>query len=186
MNDMTHNEDFSLLGRPRSLHKTRFAWQGMNTTALIRRNFRGKRCATALAIYQALTECASEQGRLEGRHVSTFPAPIVRIAEKVDRSVSSIKRYAKAFRTLGILDWKNRRNGKMNKPNLWILLAPSVKYSEPTFPHNNERRGKGHNSEPAREEGIRISKYNKGESKDSRNTEGPKHIGDLMRARWNR
>ena len=168
----------------RDIRKSPFAWQDMRSTRLVRESFSGKKRTTAIAIYQALTECASEEGRKKGKHVSTFSAPLVRIAEKSGKSINTIKRYVDAFRKLGIITWENRRQGKVNKPNLWRLLAPSPHNSGGRYPQHNELVRGAHNDEPAIEEGRRIFISKKGRSNDFRNTEGAESAGQIIKRRY--
>lgn len=167
----------------RDIRKSPFAWQDMRSTRLVRESFSDKKRTTAIAIYQAFTECASEVGRVKGRHVSTFAAPLVRIAAKSGKSVSTVKRYAGTFRTLGLLSWEIRRQGKTNLPNLWTLLAPSLHNRGGRYTQHSELVRGVHNSELAIEEKRRIFISKKGKSSDFRSTEGAEHIGDLIKRR---
>ena len=168
----------------RDIRKSPFAWQDMRSTRLVRESFSGKKRTTAIAVYQALTECASEEGRIKGRHVSTFAAPLARIAAKSGKSVNTIKRYAGAFRTLGLIIWKTRRQGKTNLPNLWTLLDPSTHNSGGRYAQHNELVRGAHNDEPAIEEGRRIFISKKGRSNDFRNTEGAESAGQIIKRRY--
>lgn len=181
MTEIRHDKPRS---QTRDIRKSPFAWQDMRSTRLVRESFSGKKRTTAIAIYQALTECASEEGRKRGKSVSIFPAPLVRIAEKSGKSLNTIKRYVETFRTLGLLTWENRRQGKVNKPNLWTLLAPSPHNSGGRYPQDNELVHGAHNGEPAREEQRRIFISKKGKSNDFRNTEGAESAGQIIKRRY--
>ena len=168
----------------RDIHKSPFAWQDMRSTRLVRENFSGKKRTTAIAIYQALTECASEAGRMKGRHVSTFAVPLVRIVAKSGKSVSTVKRYAGVFRTLGLIGWEIRRQGKTNLPNMWTLLAPSLHNSEGRYTQHSELVRGVHNNEPAIEERRRIFISKKGKSNDFRNTEGVESSREIIKRQY--
>ena len=170
--------------QPRDIRKSPFAWQDMRSMRLVRESFSGKKRSTAIAIYQALTECASEAGRMKGKHVSTFAVPLVRIAAKSGKSVSTVKRYAGVFRTLGLIGWAIRRQGKTNLPNMWTLLAPSLHNSEWRYTQHSELVRGVHNNEPAIEERRRIFISKKGQSKDFRNTEGAESAGQIIKRRY--
>ena len=156
----------------------------MRSMRLVRESFSDKRRTTAIAVYQALTECASEEGRRKRRSVATFPAPLARLAAKAGKSVNTIKRYVEIFRTLGLITWETRRQGKMNIANLWTLLAPSAHNGGGTSPHNNELVHEAHNSEPAREEKRRMPKTKKEGLYRFKNTDEVESAGEIIRRQY--
>ena len=136
------------LGKLRGLHHTPFSWQEKKTMKLIRANFLGKKCSSAIAVYCALTECASDEGRKARRHTAIFTVTLHIIAKKAGKSVSTVKRYTSDFRKLGLLEWKTSKKGKVNKPNLWMLFKCPDQDTGRTPMRNSELRDEGHNSEP--------------------------------------
>jgi len=181
MNDMTDTARDENRRQARDISNGRFAWQDMRTMYFLRQQYSGKRRTTAVAIYQALSECASEYGRITKKHTSTFPAHLERIGAKAGKSVSTVKRYAQEFKTLRVLSWETRRQGKVNRPNLWTLLESLAHNSRPTSPHNNEPRRGAHNSELPREEELKRSIKNKGRINAEGSTDGLQSIGDILR-----
>ncbi len=164
----------------RSTHKTPFAWQAMSATRLIRKNYQGERRTTAIAIYQSFTECASEQGRLIGQPTAIFYVPHKRLADKSGKSVSTIKRYANEFKHLGILGWKIQKQGKTNKQNKWALFATPIHNGELPSLHNNGLNTLVHNSELGMQEPKEDYINKKDQSKDWRNGNGMRSIGDIL------
>src|SRR3989344_3112213 len=79
--------------RPTTLQGVPFAWQDKRATKIIRSNFSEKKKPTAIALYQALTETASNAGGKQGKAVSSFQAHHKMLAEKIGRSISTVKRY---------------------------------------------------------------------------------------------
>lgn len=181
MNDMTNIPHDQNRQQARNIRRGPFAWQDMRTMRFLREQYNGKRRTTAVAIYQALSECASEYGRITKKHTSTFPAMLERIAAKTGKSVSTIKRYMQEFKALGVLSWETRKQGKMNKPNVWTLLESSAHNSKPTSLHHNEPRHGAHNSELPREEGLKRSIKNKERINAEGSTDGLQSIGDILR-----
>lgn len=142
-----------LILRPLWLKGTPFAWQDVRIMKMIRLNYSGKKRTTAIAIYQTLTELASLEGRGQGKHVNCFKAYLETIAERSGKSVTTIKRYSKEFKKLGIISWENQKKGKMNLSNLWKLHAYSLNKSTST--QNKEPNPLGQNNEPLVEEDVR-------------------------------
>ena len=164
----------------RHTHRTPFAWQAMSATRLIRRSYRGKRLTTAVAIYQAFTECASEQGRLIKQPTAIFYTTHKHLAEKSGKSVSTIKRYADEFRGIGLLDWKIQKQGKTNKQNKWALYATPIHNGGHPALHNSEPDTLAHNSELGIQESKESLIYKKDQSKDWRSGKGMTSIGDIL------
>ncbi len=110
------------MGAIRSIKQSRrWCWQDKDTIELIRKNFKGQRLTTALAIYLTLTELASNQGTDE------FSAYYSQITTFSGKSFSTVRNYCSEFIKLGITDKKNKKvNDKTNLANQWSLLAPSV------------------------------------------------------------
>ncbi len=106
----------------RNIKKSRrWCWQDKDMTEFIRNNFKGQKLTTALAIYQTLTELASNNSSDE------FTAYYSQIAKLTGKSISTVKIYCRRFVELRILDKKNRKvDGKTNLSNEWSLLTPSV------------------------------------------------------------
>jgi hypothetical protein len=108
-----------------------WCWQEKRITRYIRENLLGKRLTTALAIYQVLTELASNQNTEE------FYAYYSQIAKLSGKSTSTIKIYCKEFIKLEILSKENRRvDDKTNLSNKWSLLTPSVNNNYQTSLNN--------------------------------------------------
>lgn len=100
---------------------------------LIRENFQDKKLTTAIAIYQSLTELASNTSN------DTFNAYNSQIAKLCGKSASIVKSYCKRFIDLGILDKKQRKvDEKTNLSNEWRLLTPSVNNNYHTSDKDNE------------------------------------------------
>ena len=166
--------------RPLFLKGVPFVWQDMKTMWFIRENFIGKKRTTAIAIYQTLTELASDLGRKRRRPTNQFPAHLKTIAERSGKSVSSIKRYALQFNKLDLISWESRRNGKMNMANIWKLHDFPGPYNNPTSIHNNELNPSGHNNELHKEERTRKYITKNRENYNFRNHEGFKPLKDLI------
>lgn len=166
--------------RPLKLRDTPFAWQDTRMTKFIRQNFKGKKLTTALAIYQTMTDLASNAGRMARKHVNKFHAHLEKIGEKSGKSVSTIKRYVKEFRSLKILSWERRKNGKMNLSNLWILYAYSAHYHKLTSIQDKELNPSGHHNELAQKEALRKLLYNKDKISHSKTYSGFKSVGDIV------
>lgn len=180
MTTMTYKENENLKLRPLFLHGTPFAWQDVRIMKIVRKNYNGKKRATAIAIYQTFTELASIEGRGQGKHVNQFPAYIETIAGKTGKSVATIKRYSKEFRKLGILSWENRRKGKMNLANLWKLLAYSVQDNESTSVQNKDINPLAQNGEPVKEERLRKFFNKKGGFQNFRTGNGFNSLKDIL------
>lgn len=125
-----------------------FAWQDLATLNYITENFDQKKLTTAKALYVAFTELASNAGGSQGKAVNQFSAYLITIGNRIKKSVSTVKRYAKEFKRLGILSWQSRKSGHKNLANLWILYAHPHHSSEPTPIHKKELHRSAHSHEP--------------------------------------
>lgn len=167
--------------RPFVLRGVPFAWQDVRVMKIVRENYIGKRRTTAIAIYQTFTELTSIAGRGQGKHVSQFPAYIQTVAEMSGRSGTTIRRYSKEFRKLGILSWERRRKGKMNLSNLWKLLAYSCQDNETTPFQNRDVNPSGQNSGLVKEEDVRKYINNKERFKNFKNNNGFHSVNDILK-----
>ena len=160
--------------------KTPFAWQDVRIMKRIRNSYSKKRRTTAIAIYQTLTELASIEGRGQGRHTSQFPVYLETIAERTGKSCSTIKRYTREFKQLGILSWENRKKGKMNLANLWKLLIYSNQNTCTTSTNNNELNLLDQHNNPPTEEYLRKYINNKESFKKIRANNGFQSLKDIL------
>lgn len=124
--------------RPTTLKGVAFAWQDKRTMKIIRDNFHGRKRSTAIAFYQVLTEIASNAGGKHHKAVSQFSVAHEKVADLIQKSVSTIKRYSIEFRKLGIISWQTRKIGRENITNLYTLCDYPLHFTEPTSIHNNE------------------------------------------------
>ena len=183
MNDMTTTPHDENRRGGRSTKHTPFAWQDMRTMRFLREQFTEKKRTTAVAMYQAFSECASEHGLKIRAHTATFPAALKRIGAKAGKSTSTVKRYMQEFKTLRVLSWETRKHGKVNRANLWTLLESSAHNTRPPSLHNSEPRHGAHNSELPREEGLRRSIKNKERINAEGTTDEMLSIGEHLRKR---
>ncbi len=166
--------------RPTTLKGVSFAWQDKRVMRVIRDSFTGKKLAVAIAIYQTLTEQASNAGGKQGKAVSEFRAYIYTIANKVGKSRSTIKRYMGDFRRLGVITWTTRKIGLKNMANLFTLCDYSIHNSAPTPFHNKELSTVVHNSEPPIKERRNNSLIINKDVDNQENTNGFKAIKDIL------
>ena len=124
-----HN-NFNKSPRPTTLKGIPFAWQDKRVTKVIRESFNRRKRPIAIALYQTLTEQASNAGGKQGKAVSEFSAYLEGLAEKIGRSVATVKRYMADFKRLGIVSWQNRKWGHRNLANLYTLRHYSHHNSE--------------------------------------------------------
>ncbi len=102
-------------------------------TELIRDSFKGQKLTTALAIYQTLTELASNNSSS-----GEFTAYYSQIAKLTGKSISTVKIYCRRFIELRVLGKKNRKvDDKTNLSNEWSLLTPSVSNNYQTSTKDN-------------------------------------------------
>lgn len=167
--------------RPHTLGGIPFAWQDMRIMKVIREAYQGEKLTTAIAVYQALTDLASNEGRHQRKHVSIFPAYILTIAKKSGKSESTIKRYTKDFRELGILSWEKRRRGKEYLASMWKLHDYGNPPSEPTSLHNNGLHSRGHNNEPVTEEHVINTINKKGRFNNFKSNDGFQSTKDILK-----
>ncbi len=162
------------MGALRNIRQSRrWCWQDKDITSLIRSSFNGQRLTTALAIYQSLTELASNNNSDE------FNAYFSQIAKLSGKSTPTIKRYSNQFISLGILDKKNRRvDEKTNLSNQWSLLTPSVHNNYPTSVSNRYPTS-GNNNYQLLEENE-LEEVNKNEVKSLGETEGYKKLRERV------
>ncbi len=172
--------NFERLSKLRRTGDGPFAWQNMKTIAYLRWSFTRKRFPTALAIYQAFTELASEAGKRRRAQTAIFSATHQEIAEKSRKSVSSVKRYANEFKKIGILDWDIKKRGKENAPNIWRLLKCPVQNSEPTPAQNGGLPALAQNSELPSEERLRKLLKKDRNVDNSKRGGGFKSIGETL------
>lgn len=170
--------------RPTTLKGVPFAWQDVRITKLIRLNFSGKRVAVAIATYQALTELATSAGRSKREAVSEFPAYLSTIAKRVNKSVSTIKRYLNDFQRMNIVIWQTRKQGYKNYANLYTLCDHHSHNSEPTPIHNNELPAVGHNNELHSKERRKDLNYYKKSVDNQRANNGFRSIKDSIEDRF--
>lgn len=104
---------------------TAFCWQDKKILKFLRKKaYKGQRLTTAIAIYVSLTEIASNNNEKKN---DGFPAYYSQIGEKVGKSSSTAKRYCNDFIKFGILSKRNKKKGKINLANIWILRYWSIK-----------------------------------------------------------
>jgi len=118
--------------------------------------FSNQRLTTARAIYQSLTELASNQGS------DVFRAYYAQIAEKSGKSPSTVKAYCREFVKMKILARKCKRKGKTNLANQWRLLTPSVNNSCPTLDKDNNQTSVNNNYQLKKEKELEKDNENKG------------------------
>ncbi len=162
---MTTNYDYNnqnIKSRPTKPQGVPFAWQDKRLMKIIRDNFPDRKRATAIALYQILTEMASNAGGKKGQAVSEFSVHHKTLAVRIQKSVSSIRRYLDDFRRLGVLAWVNKKWEKKNLANLYTLLdysyhrielASIQKNEPPVLAHSIERV-----SQERRKDSIIINK----------------------------
>ena len=174
-----HN-NFNGRPRPTTLKGVPFAWQDKRVMTIIRNSFTGKKLAVAIAVYQTLTEQASNAGGKQGKAVSDFSAYLEGLAGKIGKSVATVKRYLADFRRLGIVSWQNRKWGYKNLANLYTLCAYSPHNGGPTSLHNNKLSTVAHNSElPIKERRISTTIINK-DVDNSEDIRGFKPLKDIL------
>ncbi len=106
------------MGNLRDIKGTPFCWQEKEIMRVIRENYMGEKRTTAIAIYQCVTEIASNNGN------NAFTAYNSQVAELSGKSRSTIKIYVKQFITLGILEKNTRKfNDRINLASEWRLLS---------------------------------------------------------------
>jgi hypothetical protein len=113
-----------------------FCWQAKPALAALRAFYDGERLkqrSTAIAVYVALTEAASnqhQQGEVAVIHLA--------IAEATGTSRSTVKRYLSEFEDIGLIAIERRKvEGGANLPNLYYLLnLPSVSGRQGATGHN--------------------------------------------------
>jgi len=137
------------MNHARDIKKTQaWCWQDKQVMRLIRENYKSKRLTTSVAIYQSLTELASNTGS------DSFNAYLSQIARLAGKSTSTIKKYTKELVGLGVLKIENRKlEDRINLPNRWILLTHSVSNSKPTSDSHNSLNSIS-NNKPRREENV--------------------------------
>jgi len=150
--------------RPTTLKGVSFAWQDKRVMRVIRDSFTGKKLAVAIAIYQTLTEQASNAGGKQGKAVSEFRAYIYTIANKVGK----------------VITWTTRKIGLKNMANLFTLCDYSIHNSAPTPFHNKELSTVVHNSEPPIKERRNNSLIINKDVDNQENTNGFKAIKDIL------
>lgn len=106
----------------RAIRQAPFCWQHTAALARLRAHYSGERLerrATALAIYMALTELASQQ-----RTPNRAEAFIGAIADLAGVSETTVRRYLRDFSALGMVAVTRRRVGaRLNLANIYHLLA---------------------------------------------------------------
>ncbi len=107
----------------RDIRQAPFCWQAKTELRQLRAYYSGERLkqrATALAIYQALTEIASNQGRSD--RAETFVQTIV---ELTGTSESTIKRYLRDFEEdIGLIRVERRKaEDRVSMANIYSLLS---------------------------------------------------------------
>ena len=122
--------------KPRTLDKP-FCWQEKSSLRLIRKMYTNvKRTRTALVIYLALTEMASNSGKND-----RFMAYRSQIAELSATSPSTIDRYIDDFVQIGLLSKRNRRKKLINLSNCWYLnTSPSIHNTDDTSGKDTDER----------------------------------------------
>jgi hypothetical protein len=120
-----------------------FCWQAKPALAALRAFYDGERLkqrSTAIAVYVALTEAASnqhQQGAVAVIHLA--------IANATGTSRSTVKRYLSEFEAIGLIAIERRKvEGGANLPNVYFLL---------NLPSTHERQGAtGTNGVPSADE----------------------------------
>lgn len=129
--------------KPRTTEKP-FCWQEKKALRLIRTMYTStKRTRTALTIYLALTELASNSGKND-----KFMAYRSQIAELSATSPSTVDRYIVDFVQIGLLSKRNRRKKLINLSNCWYLnTSPSIQDSNDTSDNNYDERSNNNNDD---------------------------------------
>ena len=107
----------------RDHRKTSWCWQEKAALRLLRAHYDGERLkqrSTALAVYLALTEAASNQ--YSQGHVEVIQ---MGIAEMTGTSRSTVKRYLSEFEDIGLIAVERRKlDTGTSLPNIYALLTP--------------------------------------------------------------
>lgn len=141
----------------RNIKNGPWCWQEKKVMRAIRGHFEGKRRTTCIAIYQSLTELASNNSS------DVFPAFNAQIAELSSKSISTVKIYCRELVKLGLLRKRPRKkNKKINLANEWGLLSPSVNNDYPTLGRNSSTSS-GKNKPPLLEKTLLENIYKKRE-----------------------
>lgn len=94
-----------------------FSAVGRGAAILLRSTFEGKRLTTALAVYCALTQLASDQRSPSKARASR--GDVAAYAGVTDRTVDA---YAREFERIGLLKVVSPRGGRHHPTNVWRLL----------------------------------------------------------------
>jgi len=107
----------------RDIRRVPFCWQDKSALRLLRCHYDGERLkqrSTALAVYLALTEAASNQysqGQVEVIQMA--------IADATGTSRSTVKRYLSEFEGIGLIAVERRKlDTGTSLPNIYALLTP--------------------------------------------------------------
>jgi DNA-binding MarR family transcriptional regulator len=126
----------------RDIRRAPFCWQDKHALRILRAHYDGERLkqrATALAVYLALTELASDQyqqDRVEVVHRAIW--------EATGTSESTVKRYLKEFVEIGLIAVEHRKlDQEISLPNIYTLLTPGST-GEPTPSTNGLTPGSTH------------------------------------------
>jgi len=122
------------MAQVRNIKRTKaWCWQDKKVMRCIREKYSLKRKTTAIAIYESMTELASNNG------TDCFAAYLSEIADLASKSISTVKRYTNEFIRFGLVKKENRKIGTgKNLSNRWSLLDISIHNSEPTSVSNSK------------------------------------------------
>lgn len=108
----------------RDMRNAGWCWQEKATLRVLRCHYDGERLkqrSTALAVYLALTEAASNNYGNSG----VFEVVHMALADMTGTSRTTIKRYLSDFEQLGLIAVERRKNDEgTSKPNIYALLGP--------------------------------------------------------------
>jgi len=99
-----------------------FSYTGRGASALLRSSFHGERYRTAVAVYCALVDLASDAAARKRGTTAEFRVSRKGVAASAAVNVRTLDRYVKEFEALGLLKVERPRGGRHHHPNLWRLL----------------------------------------------------------------
>lgn len=153
----------------RSQKRTPYCWQAKGAIKIIRERYKGKKSlVTAIGIYNALTEIASNQSHND--HCFAYLSDIGRL---VSKSRETVKRYMNEFIKLDLVGREyHQRPSKMYERTKWLLIAVDKKivtpqHGEQMVPHNTESTPT-HNSVLDLEESNKKNLFQKKESSNKK------------------
>lgn len=100
-----------------------WCWQDKRIMRMLRNRYPKKRIATAITVYQTMTELASN------RSENYVRARYSTIARMTGKSKSTVRRYLMEFISLGIIARiQNRKNETQSFANTWVLVDAESLY----------------------------------------------------------